>query len=151
MRSRTYVALRIKISATTSKDKRPALEVDLLRFDMAFEGCRREEGTHIVQEGINIRRSIAHGNGDTDIDDSIPRRGESAGQRQGPRHLGRGTTDAAENSGSLRGGALQGHVVLQRNRFGGTNVTDGVIAEGISGVGLGVDSETHVDYSISKG
>lgn len=122
------------------------LERYLLGLDVRFEGCRREEGTHVVQQRIDVPGGVADGNRHVDLADRIPGGGESASEREGPRQFRLSTTETGENGGRLGSRPSEFHVVLHRDGFCRPDVADLILLKGVSGIRLRIDGKSHKDF-----
>lgn len=104
------------------------LEGDLLRLDVRFEGRRSQEGTGVIQKGVNIRGCEANRNVNIDCDTTNPSGGERASQRQRPFELHFRVTHAAKGSGRLRSDTLHRQIVEDANRLQRTDIDHAVEA-----------------------
>lgn len=119
-------------------------EGNLLSLEVSLKVGRANQRREVITDRIDISVGGAHGDTDVQVHDSFPGGRLRRRKRQSSREFGQVPRDPAERSGPLGRSPSKRQVVFDRLRLQRADVTYGILAEGVSIEGLGVDSKCHM-------
>lgn len=117
------------------------LEVNLLGLQESLEYGKADPRREIICERIDVDIGNPARQAHIQASNRIPVGSQCTSQGMATYAFCYVPRDPAESVGRLCRNPAQRHVVVHGLGFGRTNVTNGIASEGISVVGLGVDSE----------